>query len=106
MSGYLSRSPNTSGSPSNKQVSHIYVAKLIRLRNGRYKVESIPSAESRYESFMWKFFHELGQTTHNTTGVTRDTINDILIILYPDRRYRTYYSHIIKPVIAPRNLNI
>jgi hypothetical protein len=98
-------SPRSSGSPSYKKSSLIHVCKLKRLTNGKFKVEAIEGAEKRHEKFMWRFFSTLNhQTSHSGSGVSRQDINDVLLYLYPNRKYRTYYNSIISVTIRPKRL--
>ena len=98
-------SPRSAGSPSYKKSSLIHVCKLKRLKNGNFKVEAIEGAETRHESFMWRFFSTLNhQTSHGRSGISRQDLNDILLDLYPNRSYRTYYNSIIKVTIRPKRL--
>lgn len=93
------------GSPSYKKTSFINVCKLKRLKNGKYRVEAVNGAEVRHEKFMWRFFHTLNsKTSHSRSGVTRQELNDILSELYPNGKYKTYYSSIISVVIRPKRL--
>jgi len=98
-------SPRSSGSLSYKKTSLIHVCKLKRLKNGKYRVEAVDGAEGKHEKFMWRFFNTLNsQTSHGRSGVSRQELNDILLELYPNGKYRTYYSSIISVVIRPKKL--
>ena len=98
-------SPKTSSSNQFKKTSLIYVCKLTKLRNGKYIVKEVDGSENKHEQFMWKFFSTLNQTTsHSSSGVDRNTLRDLLQRLYPNGKYRLYYSHIISVKMAPKRL--
>ena len=102
---YSSPRSSVGNSPSYKKSSFIHVCKLRRLANGKYKVYAIDGAERRHENFMWRFFSTINhQTSHDRTGITRQEINNVLLDLYPNGKYRTYYNYIIVATVRPKRL--
>tara|TARA_B100000214_G_C23963844_1_gene626676 strand:+ start:75 stop:410 length:336 start_codon:yes stop_codon:yes gene_type:complete len=94
----------STNSPAYKKSSTIIVATLKRQKSGRYKIEAVDGAERKHQKFMWSFFHELTQTSHDKRGLEREKIKDILRNIFPDGKYRVYYNSIISAKIKPRKL--
>jgi len=97
-------SPKSSGSPSYKKVSSIYVAKLKKMKNKKFKIEMVNGADVRHSNFFWLLSGNIDSSKHDRYGLSRQEIQNTLLNLYPDRRYRVYYSHIIFLRILPRRL--
>ena len=105
--GSHNRSPRSSGSYAHKKISFVYVCKLTRLKNGRYKVSSVYGADKKHRVFLDKLFNILVKEPYYLThGTTRDYLNNIIYELTPNGSYRTYYNHIIRVAIRPKKLFI